>query len=59
MVNGRPMRWSMPNSNVPSELKAPDQIRKQRQQKATRVAHLKNKSFKGKNKSAKKGKGRR
>ncbi|XP_078434973.1 putative DEAD-box ATP-dependent RNA helicase 29 isoform X2 [Wolffia australiana] len=52
--NGREKRWSVPNSNVPSELKAPDQIRKQRQQKAARIAHLKNKPSRGKKRPGKK-----
>ncbi|CAA6660380.1 unnamed protein product [Spirodela intermedia] len=34
--NGRTRRWSVPNSNVPSELKGPEQIRKQRQQKSSK-----------------------
>ncbi|CAA7396725.1 unnamed protein product [Spirodela intermedia] len=53
--NGRTRRWSVPNSNVPSELKGPEQIRKQRQQKATRISQLKSKSSKGKKFGKKRG----
>lgn len=53
--NGRTRRWSVPNSNVPSELKGPEQIRKQRQQKATRISQLKSKFSKGKKFGKKRG----
>ncbi|KAJ8471768.1 hypothetical protein OPV22_026111 [Ensete ventricosum] len=45
---GKRKRWSVPNANVPSELKDPEQVRKGRQQKANKIAHLKTKSSKGK-----------
>ncbi|XP_072978406.1 DEAD-box ATP-dependent RNA helicase 29 [Typha angustifolia] len=42
-------RRSIPNANVPSELKDPEQLRKSRQKNAARIAHLKSKPSKGKN----------
>lgn len=45
----------MPNANVRSEIKDMDQIRKERQNKASRIAHMKTKSPKGRGKG--KGKG--
>ncbi|KAJ3677498.1 hypothetical protein LUZ60_003222 [Juncus effusus] len=36
-------RWSVPNKQVPSELKNPDQVRKIRQQKAVKIERLKSK----------------
>lgn len=51
-------RWSVPNANVSSELREPEQVRKERQQKASRIARLKSKSSKGK-KFGKRGKGKR
>ncbi|RWR92797.1 putative DEAD-box ATP-dependent RNA helicase 29 [Cinnamomum micranthum f. kanehirae] len=38
----------LPNANVPSELRNPEQVRKRRQQKANKVSQMKNKSKKGK-----------
>lgn len=38
----------LPNANVPSELRDPEQVRKGRQQKANKVSQMKNKSKKGK-----------
>ena len=51
-------RRSVPNANVPSEIRNPEQVRKDRQQKASRVARMKSKSNNGK-KFGKKGKGKR
>ncbi|WOL19882.1 hypothetical protein Cni_G28684 [Canna indica] len=51
-------RWTVPNANVPSELKDPEQVRKIRQNKATKIAHLKSKSPKGKKKFGKKRRGK-
>ncbi|XP_077249788.1 putative DEAD-box ATP-dependent RNA helicase 29 [Tasmannia lanceolata] len=52
---GGNQRRSVPNANVPSELKDPSQVWKNRQQKANKVSKMKNKSTKGK-KQGKKGK---
>ncbi|KAG1326968.1 DEAD-box ATP-dependent RNA helicase 29 [Cocos nucifera] len=51
-------RWSVPNANLPSELKDPEQVRKKRQQKAGKIALMDGKSSKG-NKFGKKKRGRR
>ncbi|XP_010913583.1 DEAD-box ATP-dependent RNA helicase 29 [Elaeis guineensis] len=51
-------RWSVPNANVPSELKDLEQVRKKRQQKAGKIAHMNTKVSKGK-KFGKKKRGRR
>ncbi|KAF5196803.1 Dead-box atp-dependent rna helicase [Thalictrum thalictroides] len=45
----------IPNAHVRSELKNPDQVRKNRQQQANRTSHMKSKAGKG-NKSGKNGK---
>ncbi|KAJ4966017.1 hypothetical protein NE237_017866 [Protea cynaroides] len=57
---GGKMRHSLPNAHVRSELKGPEQIRKERQKNASRMSQVKNKSAKGKKfgKNAKRGKGR-
>ncbi|XP_020259077.1 DEAD-box ATP-dependent RNA helicase 29-like isoform X3 [Asparagus officinalis] len=56
-------RRSVPNANVPSEIRDPEQVRKERQQKANRVARMKSKPSKGKKLGKKgnsqKGKGKR
>lgn len=41
-------RNRIPNANIPSELKTPDQVRKRRQQQANKISHMKNKSGRGK-----------
>nr|CAB3482930.1 unnamed protein product [Digitaria exilis] len=40
-------RRSIPNANVPSEIRNPEQMQKSRQQKAMEITRLKNKSAKG------------
>ncbi|KAI0513515.1 hypothetical protein KFK09_009539 [Dendrobium nobile] len=47
---GRNNRQSLPNANVKSELRNPEQVRKSRQQKATKIARFNSKSTKGKKK---------
>ncbi|KAK9110378.1 hypothetical protein Sjap_018438 [Stephania japonica] len=58
MFKGGRGQRNIHNAHVPSELKNPEQIRKKRQQKASRISYLKSKSTKGKNsgKTRKKGK---
>ncbi|KAK1310737.1 DEAD-box ATP-dependent RNA helicase 29 [Acorus calamus] len=53
---GRDWKSSVPNANVPSELRNLDQVRKMRQQQASKVSYMKHKSKKGK-KNGTKGKG--
>ncbi|KAK1300933.1 putative DEAD-box ATP-dependent RNA helicase 29 [Acorus calamus] len=53
---GRDWKSAVPNANVPSELRNLDQVRKMRQQQASKVSYMKHKSKKGK-KNGKKGKG--
>ncbi|XP_010278989.1 PREDICTED: putative DEAD-box ATP-dependent RNA helicase 29 [Nelumbo nucifera] len=50
--------FSVPNVHVRSELKDPEQVRKERQKKASKISSRKNKTSKGK-KIGKKGKGRK
>ncbi|XP_045818421.1 putative DEAD-box ATP-dependent RNA helicase 29 [Trifolium pratense] len=45
---GGKKQHSMPNAHVRSEIKDMDQIRKERQKKANKISHMKNKSAKGK-----------
>ncbi|KAL0323296.1 UNVERIFIED_CONTAM: putative DEAD-box ATP-dependent RNA helicase 29 [Sesamum angustifolium] len=51
---------SVPNAHIRSEIKDPEQVRKERQKKADRVSYLKSKNKKGKKfgKSGKRGKGK-
>lgn len=56
--HGGKNRWSVPNANVASELKGPEQVRKKRQQKVSKIALMKSKSSKG-NKFGKKKRGKR
>lgn len=60
---GGKQRHSIPNAHVRSEIKDNEQIRKERQKKATRISQMKNNPKKGKKfgkggKNGKKGKGR-
>ncbi|KAK9748871.1 hypothetical protein RND81_02G086700 [Saponaria officinalis] len=56
---GKPQR-DIPNAHLPSEIKDLEQVRKQRQRKATQQSYVKNKSNKGKgNKFGKDGKKRK
>ncbi|XP_043689719.1 putative DEAD-box ATP-dependent RNA helicase 29 [Telopea speciosissima] len=48
MFKGGKNHHSLPNAHVRSELKNPEQIRKERQKNASRMSHAKNKSAKGK-----------
>ncbi|KAF8411708.1 hypothetical protein HHK36_004266 [Tetracentron sinense] len=52
---GRNLR-SVPNAHVPSELKNPEQVRKERLKKADRISYMKSKSAKGKKFGKKSGK---
>ncbi|XP_078162539.1 putative DEAD-box ATP-dependent RNA helicase 29 isoform X7 [Carex rostrata] len=51
-------RWSVPNANVPSEIKHPEQVRKMRQQKAGRIDRFNQKQTKGNKFHEGKGKGK-
>ncbi|XP_021760931.1 putative DEAD-box ATP-dependent RNA helicase 29 [Chenopodium quinoa] len=56
--NGRNQQRSIPNAHVPSEIKNLEQVRKERQKKATKQSLMKQNSKKGKN-SGKNGKKRK
>ncbi|KAF9599745.1 hypothetical protein IFM89_001691 [Coptis chinensis] len=51
-------KHGIPNAHVPSEIKNPDQVRKRRQQQASKISYMKSKPGKGKKfgKNGKKGK---
>lgn len=51
----------VPNANVRSEIKNLEQVRKERQKKANKISHMKNKAATGKKfgKNGKKGKARK
>ncbi|KAJ9189158.1 hypothetical protein P3X46_000487 [Hevea brasiliensis] len=64
--NNRKFKWgrknrSVPNANLRSEIKDLDQVRKERQKKANKISHMKNKAAMGKKfgKNGKKGKARK
>ncbi|KAJ6850356.1 DEAD-box ATP-dependent RNA helicase 29-like [Iris pallida] len=50
---------SVPNANAPSELRDPEQVRKDRQQKASRISHMKSRTPKGKKSGKRGGKGQK
>lgn len=56
---GRKQR-SMPNAHVRSEIKDLEQVRKERQKKANKIAHMKSKSTRGKGsgRNGKRGRGK-
>lgn len=58
---GKNQQRSVPNAHVPSEIKDLEQVRKERQKKADRIAFMKSKPQKGKKfgKNGKRGKPRK